>query len=560
MIENLRKYTGLIIVAVALVFVGLVFLADTGLTNRSAGGGTYVTVDGRGYSQTDVTKLGSSAMQLATARELGAYELMGFAYGLLGGASQEGAPVQFFASRMILRDAREQFGVHPSDQEVQDYVRGMSAFQTPPAVPSPGATGEFDQQRYNKFIHDVLGGFGMVERDFHELIRDMLATDKLREIIGGGLSIDRELAEAMLVLNAQQVAVGVAPLDLNAIREGIQPDDETLKTYWETIKEAYQTEQRIKVSYLLIGPDYPEEEPPAEEADETDETDEEDSEDSDEATDEEEKAAEEEEKAERRTQAEREFKIAVDEFLTRLREQEGANLESLLEPHGWTLASTDWFTATTLPEALEPLKTRGTSARRQVADYLFALRTGPDPLAPFTSAIAVGEDQYLIARLDELEEAREKTFEEARETVLERYVDEKTREAAEQKVEETTAALKASIEAGKSFSEAATEAGLEPRELGPFAVSDSLDDEPNARQIFQAAAIANPGEFAEPIYLEDKVLLVRVESRQIIKDDNRGQQVDSYGNRYRDNHRNDAFAAWLAQRVAEAQVTVAGGR
>ncbi|GAA5482472.1 hypothetical protein [Haloferula sargassicola] len=554
MIENIRKYTGLIIVVIVLLLLGFIFMDTRNFFNRSVGGGaTVVTIDGVGYNQSDLTARGSAPFRLAMALrsyDASGLEIVGFASTLAGDAEDPGnTEIQFFASRLILQQAAEDFGIHPSDAEVEKFIKTLSAFsENPPPGAAPGTQGEFSQEKYNAFAEKELRYRGLSESDFRDLVRDILAYRELRKIIGGGLAGSRHEAEAMAVVNAQKIALDEASIDIAKLKAGIKPSDEDLKAYWEPLKEAFKTEQRIKVTYGILSPKYPEAlaGDPAKPADNE--------------TDEQRKVrdAAEAERQEARKKIEKALSESVGQFNDRLDESEGKDFDKLAEAEGWELQTTDWVTRNTLPDDLKT-PTRGISSSKTISDELFDLTLGPDPLDPFPLPLPVGDNQWFIGRLDALEESREKTFEEAKEEVTKRYVAEKADEAAKKEVEEKLAAMKKDVEAGKTFAEAAQAQGLEAKSIGPFAVSEPVPEEPAARQVFMQAATTPPGEFSDPLYLEDRALILHVTERQIVKDDNRGTQIDNYASRLETQNENAAFSAWLRDRIQEAGVSTTQG-
>ncbi|MEP4078756.1 SurA N-terminal domain-containing protein [Haloferula sp.] len=554
MIENIRKYTGLIIVVIVVLLAGFIMMGSSDILSRSAGGGgDFIQIDGRGYSQTDFNKIGRNPLNLAQSLrsfDENGFEIMRFASTLVSGAQEEETQAKnFFACRVILQEAFDEFGVHPSHEEIEAFIKSLTSFHVRPAPGSPpgSTTGEFDQVAYNNFIDNFIGRLGLKESDLQALISDVIATGKLRDILGEGLTVSRDFAETTSIVNSQQVEVSASPIEIESFREAIKPSDEDLKAFWEDVKDGYMTEQRIKVSYFIAAPTYPETTPEEEAADDKEQTDEE----KQAAADA--KAKKEAQEIEDKAKADKELAIAVDSFVNTLTDAEGANFDSLIEASDWELVATDWFTRTTVPEALK-IKPRATSVGKPVADQLFALTTGPDALAPFSKAVAVGDNQWLFARLDGLEEPRVKTFDEAKEDITKRYVDEKADEALKKHVNELLATIKESIAAGKSFTEAAEGAGLTATDLGPFGPSDTLSDGFTAGELFTPASTVNPGDLAEPIYTEKQAIILAVKKRQVVKDDNRGQQVDSEMGRLASDNANRAFDAWLTQRLNNAEV------
>jgi len=553
MIENIRKYQGLIFVVIVVLLIGFVMMGSSDvLRSSSGGGGDFIQIDGRNYSQGDFNKIGKNPLNLAQSLrsfDENGIQIMQFASTLMSGAqTEETAAQNFFASRIILKEAFAEFGVHPSQEEIEKFIKGLSTFQVRPAPGSPmgATTGEFDQAAYNQFIDGYIGRLGLKESDLQALVRDVIATSKLRDILGDGLTVSRDLAETTTIVNSQKIEATVAPIEIAPFREAITPTDEELQTFWEEVKDGYMTEQRIKVSYFIASPTYPE--PAAEEATpEGEQTDEQ----KQAAADA--KAEKEAKELEAKAEADKQLAIKVDAFVNELTDAEGSNFDTLIEESGWTLVASDWFTPTSVPEELK-IQPRATSVGKSVADQLFALTTGPDALAPFSKAIAVGENQWLFARLDELEASRVKTFEEAKEVITKRYIDEKADEALKAHVEEEIVAIKESMKGGKSFADAAKDAGLTTTDLGPFGPSDTLSDGYSAAELFTPASFINPGELAAPIYNAKQAIILCVKKRQILKDDNRGQQIDAAMDRLAADNANRAFDAWLTQRLENAEV------
>jgi len=546
MIENIRKYTGLIVVVIVVLLLGFILMDTQSFFRNSAAGGGSVTVDGRTYSQAEFIDLGSAPLRLASSMQSfdsNGFEIMRFVQTLAsGGDSEESAEMQFFISRVILRQAREDFGVHPSDQAVQDFIKELTLFHDrSPFESTPGTPSSFSQEKYNDFVNKGLKRVGINEKAFHELIRDVIATATIRDLLGGGLPGSTAVAKATITSREQKITAGLATIDTKAIREGLTPTDEELRAFWETRQDKYKTEPRIKVTYLLAAPTLPEEltapaaTPPADETPEQKTA----------------REAAEATKAEQVKKLEKDFAIELNNFFEQLTLTEGKDFQKLAEDRKWTLTSTDWITPTTLPEPLQAA-TRGTSVGKSIATELFRLRSGSDPLAAFTLPLAIGEHDWLVARLDAAEEPRAKTYDEAAEEVKKEFLAQKADELVRKQVEEKITAIRKAIEGGQSFADATKAAGLEPREIGPFAQTDSPAGEADAPAIFTAASTVSPGDFAESIFKEDEAILVHVLKREIVKDDTRSGRVDNESTTLLNTNETAAFSAWLLQRIQEA--------
>ena len=117
MIENLRKYTGLIIFVIALLFVGLAFFGDNVTAGRgSAGDPPALAVDGRQYSMTEVQKLGGTPAALM--QRFGMYGMIDFLSMLGGFGGGDETTKRFFVNRLNVRQAAEDFGIHPTEEEI----------------------------------------------------------------------------------------------------------------------------------------------------------------------------------------------------------------------------------------------------------------------------------------------------------------------------------------------------------------------------------------------------------------------------------------------------------
>ena len=540
MIENLRKYTGLIIIVVALLFVGLAFFGDNanlGQSNRNDP--PVLSVDGTTYTYSDLQKGGSSARRLTMSLFL--MELLQATDAFSMGDDAQ-ADQRFFVNRLILKQARDEFGVHPSDEEVAASRSSIRIFSDP-------ATGTFDQESYNNVVKN-LGSLGMTEQDMLELLRDNLAVRKLSAIIGGNLAADPKLAAEQTASNDQQVSIQLARVPLSKFQESIKPTDEELKAAWETTKDKYKTERRVKVSHVIVKPKYPE---PAKEEPKLPD-----------AVTEEAKKAAEKEAADKK--AEEEAKLAVEKrevdtaladlvdlFLEDLEKSEGNDFEKLAADNGWEFATTEMFARTAVPPALS-MNLRSSSNPRPVADLIFNLKLGGEPMTRFTDALLIPDGAYLIARLDEEEPVREKTFEEAKEEVRTDFIAKASGEALKKDADEKAAKIREGLTAGKNFADIAKELGLEPKAHGPFKATDKLEGEADVTTLFQTASLVDPGTLADPVLRPDGSLFIFVEKRELVEDPARAARAQTAAESMGRSLQRDAFSAWLKDKFEATRV------
>jgi hypothetical protein len=517
MIENLRKYTGLIIVLFVLVLIGFLFM-DTSTMRSGGGGRPYIKVEGRTYTDKEFSNLGASAYQLTQSlAQSGDFPLYSFLFGMSGDAqSQDKAMENFFANRMLLRSAKEKFGIYPGEEEIDSFIRKLRAFT--------GPNGEFSQEAYRNFIEKGIGRLGLTEGDIRALASDVIAQAKLAEILGAGLTANRDAVTKNSALDGQRIAVDIARLNIDPIEEKIDPSEEEIKAYWNTVQDAFKTPEKRKYTYLIAKPTFPAE--PAEiaalAADATEEA---------KAEHEKAKAARAAEIAEKRRKAQ------------------------LAKREGWKLKTTELFA---LADAPAELKTalRASSTQGTAADELFRMVVTSDPLSKISPAIAIGEDEWLIARLDETEKVRVQTYDEARAEARARLIGEQAAAALKKATEEASEKIKAALAGGKSFADAAKEAGItiETVSLPEVTAGYQGDTTKVPSGLFNAAKYTDPGTLTEPVIESDRAFIVHVGKREIVKQENAETALEAEIRRAEETTRIAAFNSWLAAKTEAAGV------
>lgn len=549
MIENLRKYTGLIIVIFVILFISFFFMDTSSVRNLSSGQ-PVLKIAGRTYSDKEFNTLGTSSLELTSnlARS-GDFGLYQFLMGLSAGAtSQNDAAEKFFIGRMILRQAKEEFGVFPGEEEISAYLKTLRVFAGPDQ--------KFNPDTYRNFVEKGMGRLGMTEKDLRELASDVLASKKINAIVGAGLGVDRDAVARNLALEGQQVTGDIASLSLTPFEEKIQPTEEEIKKYWEGISDSFTTEPRRKFTYIIATPVLPaadaaEKDTPESIADAT-------------ASEEVKKAAakkKEEEKAKRaaelaeeRRKKQLELDSLVDDFLFKLEEQKGAGFEELAKANGWEVKTTELFARSAAPKDLD-VKMRSTSRGGNAADQLFLIKETTDPFSKISEAIAVGENQWIVARLDSEEKSRPKTYEEARADARAQYISEKAAEALKAAANDAVTKIKLLLAAGKPFSEAAKEAGI-PETKAFTAITSTYrpDQASEPKNLFEAVRTIDPGSIADVITEDDRAFIVHVAKREVVKAADAAAKIDTEIKSRASENETIAFTSWIAARTEDAKV------
>jgi hypothetical protein len=547
MIENLRKYTGLIIVIFVILFISFFFM-DTSSVRNMKSGQAMLKIAGRTYNDKEFNTLGTSSHELAYGLAgSGDFDLVQFAAEVAGGMQGKDAAEKFFIGRMILRQAKEEFGIYPGEEEVSEYLRSLRVFAGPDQ--------KFKPENYRNFIDKGIGRLGMTEKDVRELASDVLTWKKLKAVVGSGLGVDRFATKQILALDNQQITGSVAKLMLAPFEEKIEPTEEEIKKYWEGLSDSFTTEPRRKFTYIIASSVLPEAKPEEEPAESL----------ADAAASEEVKKAaakkKEEEKAKRATELaeerrkkQLELNSLVDDFVFNLGEQKGAGFEELAKANGWEVKTTELFARSAAPKDLD-VKMRSSSRGGNAVDQLFLIKLTADPLSKISEAIAVGENEWLVARLDEEEKSRPKTFEEARAEARAQFISEKAVEALKTAANEAVTKIKTLIAAGKSFPEAAKEAGVpDVKEFTAITSTYRPEGDSEPTNLFEAARNIDPGSIAEIIVESDRAFILYVAKREVVKSTDAETKVDTEIKSRTSENETYAFSAWIADRIERAKV------
>lgn len=541
MIENLRKYTGLIIVLFVLVLIGFLFM-DTSTMRTSQGGAPYIKVAGRTYTDKEFNHLGASGYNLTQSlMQAGEIQLYMFLIPMSGDAqTQEEAIENFFVNRMLLHSAKEEFGIHPGEEEIDSFIRKLRAFT--------GPDGAFSTENYRNFIEKGIGRLGLTEGDIRDLASDVIAQRKLADIAGSGLSSNREVIAKRIALDDQRISLNVARIDIDPIEEKIDPSEEEIKTHWENTKDAFKTPEKRRFSYFIAKPDMPEDpaEIPAPAADATEE---------EKLGYEAKKAIREGEIAEARRKVQLETDAKVDDFLYELESDNSLSFEELARKDGWELKTSELFAAAEPPADLKvPL--RSSSSQGTAADELFRMQVTKDPFSKISPAIAIGENEWLIARLEETEESRIQTYDEARADARARLISEQAAAALKKAAEDAIETIKASLAVGKTFAEAATAAGStnEAVSLPEVTAGYQGDTTKVPATLFNDAKYTDAGDLSDPVLEADRAFIIHIAKREVLKSESTEANVDTQLSQAAESNKVAAFTSWLNSRYESADI------
>jgi hypothetical protein len=532
MIENIRNYTGLTFVVLVGLFLGFLFL-DVGHLKGLGGDKAYIQVEGTNYDGPEFVRLGKSSLDLAYGLQM--FEFIG-SMGAFGGSDDESKEENFFIKRMILRNAKDTFGIHPSEEEISEAIRNNPAFAN--------KDGKFDQEKYRFIVQQYLGSKGMAESDIRELAADSLTASKLGEILGSGLGVNDKIVAAGSALRRQQVTAQVARIELPPFKEALKPTDDEIKAYWDNIQDSFRTEPKRKFTYFVAEAKLPETKP--DEAKPADPANPEKPEKPD-PTKEDPKVLEE------RQRKQQEFAEKFEDMLNELQLKKGANFEELAKNINFEIKSTELFPASLAPAELAvPIYKSSRGGR--IVDFLFNMKETSDPFSKISEPLEIGDNKWLVARLDGEEPSRVKTFEEARDQARQQFIEEKAREAMRKSADEQLKKIREAVTAGKSFADAAKEAGLETKTVGPVTASTRPSSASEPQALFGSTSLVDPGTVADLLVEPAQIFIAFVEKREVIKQPDPAASLKSEVSSAASVNQRIALDAWLTERLESAKV------
>jgi len=613
MIENIRKYTGLMIVVLVLLFIGLVFLGDTA-TNIGVDQ-PVASVSGKKYAEKDFRRLAVNPLEIPSrigdprnpfanmlseeSRKLASRYVgdilennpyLSSPSGLLNYmniAMQGDQPNRFLANRIAVQKAGLEYGAAPGPDEIEQFVKGV-LFSDP--------DGNFDQAAYTDFLDEKIGSLGIGTRGFNEYVRDLLTAQNLANLISGGVSIDRAAARQLFSNQKQSITGEQVTLESSSYENDQNPSEEDILAYWEDNQDRYNTDELRTISYVFIEPDWDvalakvDAEKKAAEAARLKQ--EEDAKKAEAAA----KKANEEtpleispvltpdledapapvegaegevgapgepslsEETAREQLSPQQQKAAIDaltprisEFYDPLVDLSGKTFEELAAEQGLEITTTEPFTKANPPEGLSRVALN--SPIGKLSDISFAIPADAqgDQLIsePYQTA-----DGWFVGKLDETVVTRPLTFEEAK---VRATVDLKKKLAREQ-LKEEAAAMRAKLAegmaAGQTFQAVAKENDLPVQKLADLTIPPSRFGQPTIPPAFEAARYTTPGTIAEVKFLPssdepESALIVFVEKREVVVNDSFNDELEAFIQSQNTGLRLATFQNWLKDRYTE---------
>ena len=577
MIENMRKYTALMIIVFVLLIAG--FLFTMGPTSGSgAGGGSgpaVLEVYGLSIDEQEYYRRGDRTLQLSSELGLHFYvnfliapdiqqlmqanQLMRYGYANYYVTMSRNLDQQdfnrFITNRATLQRAMSEMGLYASEEEVTQSLKTSQRF---------APNGQYNALDYTAFVDKRLGRLGMTEKYLREIVRESICLNKLIQLVGGGLSAPRTAVQDQQEARNQSITLARITLDRDNFVEKENPSEEEIKAYWEVHQDAYKTKEQRRVSYILLDqPETPEQEDKKTSSEDKAATEtakidaENDAEKNRKEAEEKAKKAVEEKKKAARIAVMRDVEAISDKIVQKINDKLPLDFEAISAEYNQTLVKSDLFTQDSPPAELKDLSLRGNSARgRNILDEVFSMAMTSDPYDLVSKPFRVGETGWIIFRLDEIIEPALLDYTAARAKARAQLISENATKKVKNAADEARVKILASMKSGKGFDVAAKELGFTPIQIGPYSTDGiAPKNEPSYRQLHQTASGLNIGDVSEAIHENDRSLIIFVENREIEDTEQNKNMVDSMVESSKGELTVRSFMNWRDSQFQKAKVS-----
>jgi hypothetical protein len=549
MIENMRKYTGLMVVVLVLLAAGLVLTMKPGGSGGGGAGNEFMQVNDVSLDQNDFSKAGkntiSAVQRLAQMQNYNDFfKFREFVGTLTGNASSETqSHLNFVTNRILLKQAAEELGLYSAPEVAQKYIQD-NMFK--------GRDGSHDAKLYSAYI-ESLGNLGLKEKDFQQLVAEYIVFIKTRDIIGGGLTPSKLSTIAEDKLNRQDIGMSVVSFKLVDFEKEITPTEDEIKSYWETHKDRYKTERTLKLTYVLTNldtSDEPKRPTPAADADPAAVS---------------KQNPEYQEKlvswTEQRKGHTKILTKIFSDFVDQVQDSEGKDFDKAAvvakEQAGedFSIVNTEAFTIGNAPEELKSLSLKNYQQGTQLIDLIFAKKFNAEDIYHNFDNFTVGRDGNVAIRLNEDIQPKVKSYDDAKELAKANLISKLAGEAMTKAAEDAKTKLTAAVADSKSFSDAAKEAELTVNELAPFNESAPPTEVANAASFFRIAQITDPKTVATELSTsDDSATIIYVATRTLTVEGDEALKETQLVEQAANSQKYWVFNAWINGLTEKAEL------
>jgi len=446
--------------------------------------------------------------QLAIA--LGQIELLSKMGGT--GEDSETAVSEFVWNLLVFRHEAAAMGIRPTDKQVEALIKTLPLFQT---------SGQFDPTKYADFSSNQLAPRGFTERQLEEILRDSLSLERVSDVVCSPIAVgDDELRGVARIL--QTVTASFVKFDAAAAAAMATVPAEDIAAYHERNKTEINTKENRVVRYVAF--DLP--------AGHT---------------------------LEGREKVEEMQKLA--NAASGFAESLGAPGRSFAQTSaaaGLAVRSTPAFDRSGTVLAASQI---GGEATKQIESVVQSLAPAAFLLQDVgkTSDVIQAGDGFYVAELSELTPARPLTLAEATQGIEARLRAVQAEKILSEEADAKILGLREAVAAGKSFDEAAAQAGLPVESFANLSpVSESLT--PEQRLAASSVLGMKDGEISQFRKAPWGGICVYLKTRDPLDGRVFDERREEIRRTLLANKRNLLFAEWLRTARTAAKITLPQGR
>ena len=168
--------------------------------------------------------------------------------GLLESLDLEGQALEQLIQRTLLRQGAREMGIMVSDLEVQQAIEKMEAFRS---------NGVFNVQQYKS----IISGSGMTPTSFEDSMRTDLLAGKVIESLSRFAKLTPLETKDEFAFDNETIKIEYVSLSSSNFKDKVKTGEEQLIAYYEENKENYMTEPQVKLHFFTFP--YTTAEPPA---------------------------------------------------------------------------------------------------------------------------------------------------------------------------------------------------------------------------------------------------------------------------------------------------------
>ena len=494
----------MIVVSVLVLISFLYFFSASSRTGRTGASDRAGTIYGRPVT---VTELQRADRQLRTASELGLSHVA--APELTREAQTENDAL---INQFVMQHQAEAFGILPTNEEADEAAQKLPAFR--------GPNGAFDREVKDAFVAEKLNPRGFTEGQVLDLVKRDLQYAKLREVLDSAVFVTPAEVRTTFEQYFSKTEVSVVRFKTADLPVGAEPTEEEIKKTYDAQTGQYQQPEKRKVQYVRFA------------------------------------LGDAQKKLTGRERM---------DVLKPLSDQAVAFLEKLNDAKGKQYFAAVAQTANLPVKETVEFEEQNTVGLPEAsvagfASSAFKLSTqDPDSNVPLRTPLQ-NSDSFYVMHLSGVTPARPMTLDEARAQIVASLKDERATAALAARAEEVRTKIAEGLKAGKSFADAAKEAGTTAQDLPGFALAEPppANAPADLDEIKQASTELIVGDLSKFLPSADGGALVFVRGRSGVDEAQFNARKDILASQIRRQKTRASFEEWLrsAKQAADARISV----